>query len=55
MIEARQGADLASGPVTLSQGEVTLTLSVGSDGTPDLTVRNARQNARQHPGSAAQG
>jgi hypothetical protein len=37
--EAREAADLATGPVAVSRGEVTLTLSVSSDGTPDLNVR----------------
>ncbi len=38
-IEAREAGDLADGPVTLTHGDVTLTLSVTSDGTPDLAIR----------------
>jgi uncharacterized protein DUF5724/uncharacterized protein DUF4132 len=37
--EAHEAADLAGGPVSLTHGEVTLTLSVTHDGTPDLIVR----------------
>jgi hypothetical protein len=37
-IEAQQAGDLAAGPVTVTKGGVTLTLSVAVDGTPDLAV-----------------
>ena len=38
-IEAREAGDLADGPVTVTHGDVTLTLSVTTDGTPGLTIR----------------
>lgn len=40
-VEAREAGDLAAGPVTVTHGDVSLTLSVTVDGTPELTVRKA--------------
>jgi len=36
--EAREAGDLADGPVSVTAGEVTVTLSVTEEGTPDLAV-----------------
>ncbi len=36
--EAREAVDLADGPVSVTAGEVTVTLSVTEEGTPDLAV-----------------
>jgi Family of unknown function (DUF5724)/Domain of unknown function (DUF4132) len=37
-VEAQQAGDLAAGPVSVAKGDVTLTLSVDADGTPDLAI-----------------
>src|SRR5262249_34073837 len=42
-VEAQEAADLADGPVTVTQGDVSLTLSVSGDGTPDLTIRRGER------------
>jgi len=48
-MEAREAGDLADGPVTVTRGEVTLTLSVTTNGTPDLTVRRGNRVLRSVP------
>jgi len=49
MVEAREVADVADGPVTVTHGDVTLTLSVTDDGTPDLTIRSGERALRSVP------
>jgi hypothetical protein len=49
VIEAREAADLADGPATVTRGETTVTLSVTADGTPDLAVRRADTVLRSVP------
>jgi len=42
-VEAREAGDLADGPVTVTRGDVGLTLSIRDDGTPDLTIRRGQR------------
>ena len=52
--EAREVADLAAGPVTVSRGDVTLSLSVTGDGIPDLTVRRGQRVLKAVPAALRQ-
>jgi Family of unknown function (DUF5724)/Domain of unknown function (DUF4132) len=53
-VEAREAADLAAGPVTVTHGDVTVALSVTGDGTPDLTVRKGQRVLRAVPAALRQ-
>lgn len=50
-MEAREAGNLADGPVTVTRGEVTLTLSVTNNGAPELTVRKRNRVLRSVPAS----
>jgi hypothetical protein len=59
-VEALEAEDLADGPVSVTAGEVTLTLSVDAEGTPDLAVsregrplKSVPAALRKDPGIAA--
>ncbi len=51
MVEAREAGDLADGPVTITQGDVTFTLSVTADGTPNFAIRRGGRMMRSIPAS----
>jgi hypothetical protein len=48
-VEARQAADLADGPVRAVRGDVTVTLSVTAEGTPELAVARAGRSLKSVP------
>ena len=48
-VEASQAADLADGPVRAERGDVTVTLSVTAEGTPELTVARAGRPLKSVP------
>ena len=48
-VEARQAADLADGPVHAERGDVTVTLSVTAEGTPELSVARAGRPLKSVP------
>jgi hypothetical protein len=59
-VEAQEAGDLADGPVSVTAGDVTLTLSVDAEGTPDLAVsrggrplKSVPAALRKDPGIAA--
>jgi hypothetical protein len=48
-VEAAEAGDLADGPVTVTAGDVTLTLSVDAEGTPGLAVSRAGRTLKSVP------
>jgi hypothetical protein len=48
-VEALEAGDLADGPVSVTAGDVTLTLSVGPEGTPDLAVSRGGRPLKSVP------
>ncbi len=51
-MEARQSADLSSGPVTASAGEVTVVLALDDGGRPQITVAKAGKPLKAIPPAA---
>ena len=52
-IESHAIADLAAGPVTAVHGDLTVTLSVQADGSPDLDVRRGARRLANIPKASA--
>jgi HEAT repeat protein len=48
-VEAREAVDMVDGPLTVTHDDVTLTLSVSADGTPDLEFRRRGRVIRNAP------
>lgn len=48
-MEAAEAGDLADGPVSVTQGDVTVTLAVDSEGVPDVTVQRGGKHLKAVP------
>jgi HEAT repeat protein len=50
-VEAREAGDLSEGPITVSHDEVSVTLSVTDEGTPELVVKKGDRTLQSVPAS----
>jgi hypothetical protein len=48
-MEAREGGDLAEGPVVATHGDVKVTLSVDAEGSPDITIHRGEKTLQSVP------